>query len=287
MSSVSLIVPFFNVKPWFREMLDSVLAQTWPDIRLVVVNDASADGSEEVFCACEPALRRKLGRVVFLSHDRNLGASEAVNTALPFCDGDYLCCADADDVLHPESNRLKVEYLDRFPSLTLVRTNGVVFHKESGQYTEVAKPADKQVRNIFEDLLFSRTYCLNGCYMLRSSAFFSCYPDRKIPVSRQGQNMQMLLPPASLSDCGYIDENLFMYRDHRTSHSHGFSHFPDMLERKRDFEQLQLKVLPHCRCDQELWEAEIRRYWQRETEDLKKHYLEAIRRHREIRSREV
>lgn len=282
MSSVSLIVPFFNAEPWFREMLDSVLAQTWPDIRLVAVNDGSADGSEDIFRTCEPALRRKLSRVVFLRHDRNLGASEAVNTALPFCDGDYICCADADDVLLPDSVRRKAEYLDRFPSLALVRTDGVVFHQESGRYSEIAKPGDKQVRNIFGDLLFSRTYCLDGCYMLRSSAFFACYPDKKIPASRQGQNMQMLLPPASLSDCGYIDERLFIYRDHPEGHSHGFSRFPDQLERKRDFERLQLRVLPHCRCDRELWEAEIRRYWERETENLKKSYLDAVRRRRGI-----
>ena len=94
--------------------------------------------------------------------------------------------------------------------------------------------------------------------------------------------MQMLLPPASLSDCGYIDDPLFLYRIHTTNHSLSFSHFPDLLERKKEFEQLQLRVLPHCRCDQKLWEAKIHLYWQQEIENLKNSYLYAIRQHKGI-----
>lgn len=282
MKKVSLIIPLYNAESYFREMLDSVLAQTWKNIQLVVVNDGSTDRSEDVFLSCEPGLKENLSEVIYLRHDRNLSASEAVNTALPFCDGEYLCWADADDVLHPDSIRKKAEYLDRFPSLAMVRHNGVWFRQENGQSAEIAKPEDKKVRNIFEDLLFSNTFCHNGCYMLRSEALFSCYPGRKIPVSRQGQNMQMLLPPASLSDCGYIDDLLFLYRIHTANHSLSFSRFPDLLERKKEFEQLQLRVLPHCRCNQPFWETKIHRYWQQETEALKKSYLDAIRQNKGI-----
>ncbi|MBQ3705274.1 MAG: glycosyltransferase family 2 protein [Clostridia bacterium] len=282
MKKISLIIPVYNAEPWFQEMLNSVLAQTWPHIQLVIVNDGSTDRSEDIFLGCEPALKERLSEVIYLRHEQNLSASEAINTALPWCDGEYLCWADADDVLHPDSIRKKAEYLDRFPSLAMVRHNSVIFLQNSGRYAEIAKPEDKQVKNIFEDLLFSRTFCCPGCYMLRSEVFFACYPGRKIPVSRQGQNMQMLLPPASVSDCGYMDDRLFLYRIHGANHSLSFSRFPDLLERKKEFEQLQLRVLPHCRCDREWWEARIHRYWQQETEDLKKSYLSAIRRHKGI-----
>ena len=283
MHKVSIIVPIYNAEPYLREMLDSILAQTWQNIQLIAVNDGSTDRSEDVFRRCEPGLREKLSEVVYLRHEQNLSASEAVNTALPFCDGEYLFTADADDVLMPDNIRKKAEYLDRFPSLAMVRSNGVQFRQESGRYSEVAGPEDKRVKNIFENLLFFETFFIDGCYLLRSDAFFSCYPDRRIPVSRQGQNMQMLLPPASLSNCGYIDDILYQYRIHSTNHSRSFSRFPDTLKREMGFEQLQLEVLPHCRCDQKSWEAKIRRYWQRETDNLKQSYLDAIRQHKGIR----
>lgn len=280
MNKVSLIVPIYNAEPYLREMLDSVLAQTWQNIQLIAVNDGSTDHSEVIFRDYEPRLKEKLSEVIYLRHEQNLSASAAVNTALPFCDGEYLCLVDADDVLMPDSIRKRAEYLDRFPSLALVRNNGVRFHQESrecSECSELAKPEDKQIRSVFGDLLFSRTYCHDGCYMLRSEAFFSCYPDRKIPVSRQGQNMQILLPPASLSDCGYIDDILFLYRIHTTNHSLSFRRFPEMMERKREFEQLQLAVLPHCHCDQELWKEKIHDYWSREIEKLKQSWISIIR----------
>lgn len=283
MHRVSIIIPIYNVEPYLRKMLDSVLAQTWQNIQLVAVNDGSTDRSEDIFRSCESRLREKLSEVIYLKHEQNLSASEAVNTALPFCEGEYFCCADADDVLMPDNIRKKAEYLDRFPSLAMVRSNGVRFHEGSERYSELAKPEDKRVKNIFEDLLFSETFCHDGCYMLRTETFFSCYPDRKIPVSRQGQNMQLLLPPASLSNCGYIDDLLFLYRIHKTNHSLSFSRFPDMLERKKEFEQLQLEVLPHCHCDQQLWEMKIHRYWQLEIEGLKQSYLDVIRQYKGIR----
>ena len=283
MNKVSVIIPIYNAEPYLSEMLDSILAQTWQNIQLVAVNDGSSDRSEDIFLRYEPELKEKLSEVIYLRHEQNLGASAAVNTALPFSDGEYLFWADADDVLMPDNIRKKAEYLDQFPSLAMVRNNGLLFQQESRQYSEIAKPEDKRVRPIFEDLLFSATFCNAGCYMLRSEVFFSCYPDKKIPVSRQGQNMQLLLPPASLSDCGYIDDLLYLYRIHTTNHSRSFSRFPDMLERKKGFEQLQLEILPHCHCDPEYWEAKIHNYWQQETENLKQSYLDAIRQHKGIR----
>ena len=277
MNKVSIIIPIYNAELYFREMLDSVLAQTWQNIQLIAVNDGSTDHSESIFREYEPGLKKRFSEVIYLRHEQNLSASEAVNTALPFCDGEYLCCVDADDILMPDNIRKKAEYLDQFPSLALVRNNGVRFCLESREYSELARPEDKQVRSVFKDLLFSGTFCHDGCYLLRSEAFFSCYPDRKIPVSRQGQNMQMLLPPASLSDCGYIDDILFQYRIHAANHSLSFRKLPDLLERKREFEQLQLAVLPHCQCDQELWKEKIHDYWLREIENLKRSCFDIIR----------
>ena len=277
MNKVSFILPIYQAEPYLSEMLDSVLAQTWPNIQLLAVNDGSSDRSEDIFLRYEPGLKEKLSEVLYLRHEQNLGASAAVNTALPFCDGEYLFWADADDVLMPDNIRKKAEYLDRFPSLAMVRNNGLQFRQGSRRYSEIAKPEDKQVKSVFEELLFSATFCYAGCYMLRSEFLFSCYPDRKIPVSRQGQKLQLLLPPASLSDCGYIDDLLYLYRIHPDSHSRSFSRFPDMLARQAGFEQLQLEILPHCRCDRERLEEKIRSHWRQETENLKQRYLDAIR----------
>ena len=47
--------------------------------------------------------------------------------------------------------------------------------------------------------------------MITTDLLFTCYPDKRIPESDEGQNLQLLLPPASRSMCGYIDEKLLLF----------------------------------------------------------------------------
>lgn len=278
MKKVSLIIPLYNAGLYFEDMLKSILEQSYRCIELIVVDDGSEDESAQIFACYRERLKEQLHTVVFLSHDKNCGAACAMNTALPYCTGEYLMWADADDILDPENIAKKVAYLETNPEFVIVRCNGIQQDMNTGKFCDLAKLEDKKIQSVFEGLLFSHTYCHCGCYMVRSEAFFSCYPQRRIPVSRQGQNMQMLLPPASLSECGFIDEKLYTYRIHSTNHSRSFVTYPQKVERYHGFEVMQLEVLPHCNCDQKIWSERIQQYWKCEREKLQKDYLCRIRR---------
>lgn len=277
MKSVSLIIPVYNAGEYFASMLESVLTQTYTNLQLIVVNDGSTDDSAAVFRRFEPRLRERFPSVLWLEHEYNESASQAMNTALPHCTGEYLMWADADDLLLPENVAHKVAFLDTHPEFALVRCNGTQTDLNTGEEQELAKPSDKYTQDVFETLLTSKTYCHCGCYMVRSEVFFSCYPERNIPVSRQGQNMQMLLPPASCSLCGYIDEMLYIYRIHTNNHSRSFVTYPQRLERFDGFEKLQRATLPHCRCDQTLWADKIDAIWSAARNDLRREYVLRIR----------
>ena len=280
MKKVSLMIPVYNAGDYLAEMLESVLGQTYPSIELILVNDGSTDHSADVFASYEERLKVTLDSVTFLSHAKNCSASSAMNTALPYCTGEYLMWADADDILQPENITKKVEFLEIHTDLVMVRSNGIQIDLKTGEMCELARPEDKKQQSVFENLMFSKTYCHCGCYMVRSDAFFNCYPNRRIPISRQGQNMQMLLPPASLSDCGYIDELLYVYRIHETNHSRSFVTYQQQLERYKGFYSLQMEVLPYCSCDEAVWDAKIAQYWKKEIANLQKMYLWEIRRKR-------
>lgn len=45
---ISVIIPVYNVEPWLEECLDSVISQTFHDIEIICVNDASVDGSQAI-----------------------------------------------------------------------------------------------------------------------------------------------------------------------------------------------------------------------------------------------
>ena len=88
----SIIIPVYNVAPYLRECLDSVLAQTFTDWEAICVDDGSTDGSGAILD--EYAVRDKRIKVF---HQENGGASAARNKGLRLATGEWLCFIDSDD----------------------------------------------------------------------------------------------------------------------------------------------------------------------------------------------
>lgn len=90
----SIIIPVYNVAPYLRECLDSVLAQTFADWEAVCIDDGSDDGSGAILD--EYATKNGRFRVV---HQTNRGVSHARNCALDLMQGDWVCFLDGDDAV--------------------------------------------------------------------------------------------------------------------------------------------------------------------------------------------
>ena len=94
---VSIIIPVYNVQAYLRECLDSVLAQTYTDIEVILVDDGSTDKSGII---CDEY--REKDRRVRVCHKQNAGVSAARNTGIELAGGEYLVFVDSDDCIHPE-----------------------------------------------------------------------------------------------------------------------------------------------------------------------------------------
>jgi glycosyltransferase involved in cell wall biosynthesis len=101
---VSVLVPCHNAAPWLAATLESVLAQTWRRLELIVVDDGSTDESGAI------ARRFASERVQLLSQPKR-GAASARQRALDASQGDYLQYLDADDLLAPEKIAAQVARL--------------------------------------------------------------------------------------------------------------------------------------------------------------------------------
>lgn len=98
MPLVSVIVPVFNSKNFLAEALDSVLAQTYENLEVVLIDDGSTDGSGEI---CDRyAAKDKRFRVY---HQANQGVSATRNAGLDLATGDFLAFLDSDDAYEPEA----------------------------------------------------------------------------------------------------------------------------------------------------------------------------------------
>lgn len=101
---VSILIPCYNAERFIAMTLESALAQTWPRIEVVVVNNGSTDASGEI-------LRRYEARGVKLIEKENEGASVARNRAYAESQGEFIQYLDADDLLAPDKIALQMQRL--------------------------------------------------------------------------------------------------------------------------------------------------------------------------------
>ena len=95
---ISIIVPVYNTERYLLECLNSIMAQTYENIEIVIVDDASTDNSRRIITE----FQRQDDRIKCFRHEKNGGISRARNTGLKHSTGAYIAWCDSDDVLHPQ-----------------------------------------------------------------------------------------------------------------------------------------------------------------------------------------
>jgi glycosyltransferase involved in cell wall biosynthesis len=103
---VSILIPAYNAAEWLGEAIESALAQTWQNKEIIVVDDGSVDGTHHV-------ARRYEGPGLKVITQPNRGAASARNTALTYCQGDYIQWLDADDCLDPHKVEAQIRVATR------------------------------------------------------------------------------------------------------------------------------------------------------------------------------
>lgn len=96
MPKVSIIVPVYNVAPYMRQCMDSLVDQTYRNLEIICVNDGSTDASGEILEQYAKADSR-----VLAIHTENAGVASARNTALSRATGEYVTFVDGDDWIDP------------------------------------------------------------------------------------------------------------------------------------------------------------------------------------------
>jgi len=104
---VSVITPVFNSEKYIRRTLDSVLAQSYQDIEIVLVDDQSKDRSADII----RKYRETHPEIIYYLQPENMGAGHARNKALELAKGQFVAFLDADDLWKPEKIEKQVNVL--------------------------------------------------------------------------------------------------------------------------------------------------------------------------------
>ena len=97
MSTVSIIVPIYKVEDYIRECIDSILAQTYPDFELILVDDGSPDDCGRI---CDDYAKRD--NRIKVVHKVNGGLTSARNAGLEVAKGEWIMRVDGDDWIEPD-----------------------------------------------------------------------------------------------------------------------------------------------------------------------------------------
>ncbi len=106
---VSILIPLYNAEKYFVETMESLLAQTYKNIEMIIIDDGSTDNSLQI--AREYESQHSYIKVYT---QKNSGAQVARNRAFELSKGEYIQYFDADDIMHPEKIASQMEALREY-----------------------------------------------------------------------------------------------------------------------------------------------------------------------------
>ncbi len=113
MSRVTVLMPAYNVGPYIKEAIESVLAQTYRDFTLLVIDDCSTDDTAEVVKSFSDE------HIRYEKNDHNLGLAENLNRGLDLSETEFCARMDGDDIAEPRWLEKGVEVLDHHPEVAI------------------------------------------------------------------------------------------------------------------------------------------------------------------------
>lgn len=110
---VSILMPVYNGRDYLRPAIESLLAQTFTDFEMIVVNDGSKDDSQAIIESYNDP------RIVLINQ-QNQGVARSLNNGLKIARGKYIRRHDADDISTPDSLQIQVDFLEKNPEYVMV-----------------------------------------------------------------------------------------------------------------------------------------------------------------------
>ena len=134
--TVTIVMPVYNPGKYLAPCLDSLLAQTFGDFRLIAIDDGSTDGSGEVL----RAYAEKDSRILAWKNPENLGAARTRNIGMQMAKGKYLSVVDADDFYEPDYLETMVGAMERY-GVDVAECDFFLRDEQTGEETLAQTPA--------------------------------------------------------------------------------------------------------------------------------------------------
>lgn len=216
---VSVVIAAFNAGRYIRETLDSIFAQTYAPLEVIVADDGSTDNTADV-------VRAYGARVRYLHQQNSGGGAAPRNQGAIVATGEFLSFFDSDDVMHPEKITSQVEFLSRHPEAVAVTTNYRNF-STAGDDAQTYFDSCTELKRIREaagsgdlvlsteaarDLMLVENIAITSAMVYRRRAFVGAGGfDASLFV---GEDLELLYRVSGAGPIGIIDDVSFRRRLH-------------------------------------------------------------------------
>jgi len=211
MSKISVIIPTYNRQGLIKDAILSALNQTYKNIEIIVVDDASTDGTEKSVSSFEDS------RIIYLKHNKNMGVAATCNTGIKKATGEFIFILNDDDLIVPSA----IEKLFKKINEGEIQNLGAVYgwslwvNKEGKTYRIIdSKEKGEILKKIIKKHIFTNL-------LIKKEVFeeVGLYNEEL----RNNEDFDFYLRVASRYQFDFVSEILFIIRKHDQGHLSSFT----------------------------------------------------------------
>jgi len=202
---VSVVIGTYNSARYIRETLESVFAQSFGDYEVVVVDDASRDGTAEIVAGYG-------GRVRLIRRAGNSGTADVPRyEGVTAARGRWCALLDADDLWEPDKLKRQVEFMQAHPEIPLSHTYARIID-EHGRRDGIRHEGAVPPTGMIAAALLRHCFICTSTVMVRREAWLEA--QRPEELGGYGTEWDFFLSIARKAPVGFIPEALTLYRRH-------------------------------------------------------------------------
>lgn len=208
--SVSILMPVYNNEAYLSGTLDSLLAQTFRDFELIIIDDASTDGSGEIIN--DYSQRDK--RIQVITNEQNVRVAGSLNRGLKLCRGELIARADGDDLYFPDRLEKQVKYMQANPEIGVAASS----IQEIDEHNRVIRTVEEPTQD--EDLRFLLNFgCIyiHPAVIMRKSLVDTVGGYDEVEFQHACQDYDLWARLSEHTQFGNVGEVLMQYRIHPES----------------------------------------------------------------------
>ena len=198
---VSIVMPAYNAGRTIQKSIESIIAQTYQEWELIVIDDGSKDNTAEIlseFAASD-------GRIRFLQNEKNSGASYTRNRAVALAEGEWIAFLDSDDLWEASKLEKQLAMAEKYPDMVVCYTASAFIDDDGNRYGYVM-PAIEQLT--YKTLLRKNLMSCSSV-MIRSSVM----KEIQMPNDKMHEDYFVWLTVLRKYGVAYgINEPLLIYR---------------------------------------------------------------------------